>query len=157
MGIREALRGPGPVPVRISSRASGQRFAAALASAIAERRSSERHGNDVLLRLRDGSVTTSEARFRVKTYVVPGIRARDIDKVVVGSFKDTLLGSEFTGLASVPIGHWSIRILVSWTALIATFFALFVGGIAMNRLSDAGESPLFSLVVAILAACWQWP
>jgi hypothetical protein len=128
MGIGDALNQPDPVPIKVSSRASRELFAAELAHALSERRYSNPRGLDVFMRLRDGTVDSRHASFTVKTYLAPEIRSRgNIDKLVEGSFQDTETGSEFVGLVSTPISWVPIAFLGGWVAFLG-LMAFLTGG-----------------------------
>jgi hypothetical protein len=140
MGIRDALREPEPVDIRVPCAASRDKFAASLAAALAERRYSDDRGDDRLLRLRTGSVSGKDARFTVKTYVIRGVRNRyNIDKLVVGSFADTPAGSEFAGIVSVPISRKMRAVLAGWLIFGVVLAGAFGGVGAFNAASLRGS------------------
>ena len=98
-------------------------------------------------------MTGTDARFTVKTYVIPGVRNRYIiDKLVVGSFADSPMGSEFRGLVSVPIGRKTRAVLASWLIFCVLFFGAFVGVGTFNEASlRSYSSPLaYGIAGAIL-------
>lgn len=124
MGMRDALQEPDPVAIHVSSAANRQRFAETLAAALAERRYSNQRGNDSLLRLREGTVNPETASFTIRSYIIPGVRqgSGSMDKLVVGTFRDTATGSEFTGAVSAPLGKATVVMLACWAAFIALLF-----------------------------------